>query len=912
MPNFELHADYDKDGIVSMSAQEYSLRSSRYGAILVPNLDIENRRLPTRPSAGPLRNRDFINNRSIRNDDDRYNIIIKVTQPLQANTDIFLRCSRFVAERIILFDAQGHVVARRPGFNDCFILPQLNQAGNYHFKIIVRSIPGGAFDRITTLSLNYTAGRVNESLFNLEIVSFGRGARMVIHDIGKFSIAPFLLMDSILPVKKLYITRSDWNTATLTEVRALSRAWGIPLIEVPSRMTDHDIWHQDQYQHSFIQGAQNNTQELILHLPRMRMNTFSFSARQQNLASFVNNYFASDDIGLFTELWTRNFEVQSTTGRTELLNFLETNNLINNLELVDDLLDLINDWGDEASAAWQEISYTSWYDRRVNLRRCIQRLVTTMNASLRMRRSRVRNIRDTIDQKEIEINRYSRYTIGAGLSININNTWVPLSRATTTSLFAKIDQLHDSANYGGNIESTPPITGAPLGKIIIGNITRPNGAEFVDRDLLKILAFQRKQPIVEINTTWLRVGHVDEVISVVPVMPGDTHFSFFNASPRVAMTLLQKAATKYISGLPANHILQTRPERFYRTTLDSRLMMAGNHPVTRMFRGHAWYQDESIEDLPKAFVHLAFEYQGINAHNGIPLADNASNIGINIENGRGLYPADISVLDMMHAEKDRNNQSCNQFIDRTFVQNVRNQINGQFTGKKIFEIPVLFDRVRSTQAWGRNHDSFQVSSISPDMANLQYVNGKLLIPRPYGPRMRYQDAIEIIRETLREFNMPETVARVSRNLIARYQLNRGIYWVEKCNPISWNVNGTRFTYGGIKNQADVIQLFKDSFPGATPRQLQQHIINPNSRSFNGAGILRQNINRFVIVDEMVDLFELFTIAVCEQANVQPHFVDTWYYHVLEGQVHCGTNVLRDTRRAHRLPKFWNTPDVVFR
>ena len=34
MPNFELHADYNRDGIINLNSAEYNLRNSLPGAIL--------------------------------------------------------------------------------------------------------------------------------------------------------------------------------------------------------------------------------------------------------------------------------------------------------------------------------------------------------------------------------------------------------------------------------------------------------------------------------------------------------------------------------------------------------------------------------------------------------------------------------------------------------------------------------------------------------------------------------------------------------------------------------------------------------------------------------------------------------------------------------------------------------------
>jgi hypothetical protein len=44
--------------------------------------------------------------------------------------------------------------------------------------------------------------------------------------------------------------------------------------------------------------------------------------------------------------------------------------------------------------------------------------------------------------------------------------------------------------------------------------------------------------------------------------------------------------------------------------------------------------------------------------------------------------------------------------------------------------------------------------------------------------------------------------------------------------------------------------------------------------------------------QMVDLFEAYTQVVLEDIGLTVHWVDTWYYHVLAGEIHCGTNVKR--------------------
>ena len=76
-----------------------------------------------------------------------------------------------------------------------------------------------------------------------------------------------------------------------------------------------------------------------------------------------------------------------------------------------------------------------------------------------------------------------------------------------------------AVNYGGNIEVSGPISGFKLGKIIIGNpgSARSGGPELMDSKLYNFLKSQGVQPIVELDTQWLQVGHVDEFLQFVPV-----------------------------------------------------------------------------------------------------------------------------------------------------------------------------------------------------------------------------------------------------------------------------------------------------------------------------------------------------------------------------------------------------------
>jgi hypothetical protein len=105
-------------------------------------------------------------------------------------------------------------------------------------------------------------------------------------------------------------------------------------------------------------------------------------------------------------------------------------------------------------------------------------------------------------------------------------------------------------------------------------------------------------------------------------------------------------------------------------------------------------------------------------------------------------------------------------------------------------------------------------------------------------------------------------------------------------------------------------MFRDSFPGTDDAELERRLIAPNARRFDSSGLLREDFTRLVVADGMVDLFELWTAAVIEGTGATLHFVDTWSYHLGDGQIHCGTNVLRRPRRLGI--NVWDAPDVEFR
>ncbi len=97
-------------------------------------------------------------------------------------------------------------------------------------------------------------------------------------------------------------------------------------------------------------------------------------------------------------------------------------------------------------------------------------------------------------------------------------------------------RTHDpSLDSFGNLEVLPPYAGHPFGRLFHGNVSARNS----DPALRTFLNAQRVQgPVLELDTSWLNVGHVDEFVSFIPV-DSPRGWKMLIASPRAARAQLQ-------------------------------------------------------------------------------------------------------------------------------------------------------------------------------------------------------------------------------------------------------------------------------------------------------------------------------------------------------------------------------------
>ena len=122
-------------------------------------------------------------------------------------------------------------------------------------------------------------------------------------------------------------------------------------------------------------------------------------------------------------------------------------------------------------------------------------------------------------------------------------------------LLDRLDRLHSPANYGGNIEVSPPMSGLPDGKILTGTVTSAAVTTLLRKPALPA------QPLGSAYTGWLKVGHIDELMTFVKDPSAPQGFAICRASPRLAIAMLERLQEAQSGGVLVTRALRGKKWR---------------------------------------------------------------------------------------------------------------------------------------------------------------------------------------------------------------------------------------------------------------------------------------------------------------------------------------------------------------
>ena len=735
-----------------------------------------------------------------------------------------------------------------------------------------------------------------------------------------------------------------------------------------------DSWVQDQFAFGATIGPQG-PRTMILHFPRLRTDS-TLEVNQMNLAVFVREHFPSENVGLVDHFWERTLPIVDANGYHRTLTVSEYALLDVNMRKLKalwryyqrTLLDLQN----RADAAIGHLSWSETRRRLVTLRTELDRALQQSTGNTQWPSERRTRLRAQMEADFRAINEiYPLRGSWIGISLGPSSLarqlsppagrpqiggplrgfeYIYLTHERVDQLFERLRTTVADANYGGNVMASPPTPSAPLGKVFAGNadirppptlaeqLSAPSGGpqappaaplgDSMDPQLIRFFDHQ-PQPLVSVDVRWLRVGHVDEVLNFIPDTRRTGHsFVAFRASGALARRILLAALEKHRSGLPSGSGPAPGSGTIRRPgTYTNRLMNRGSAPLTRLLRGKLWLQERSTArdggwrpqfSPPETFITLALLHmEAAEAQSSEsttitpPFSFNELEPPPPGHLERVFHSADITVEELLYCERSSLSTSTNEELEQRYLRTLGETLERELSDTRIGQLPVIFDRVLSF-----NHDGFSTSAFTPNVVNLQVLNGHLLVPRPYGPRMRVADAISVMWMALSP-DTPEnlrfgdfaalagddlTFGVLNPLLLLRYAtdtnirragLLNGIYWVSPFSPGPIH-HGNR---GDRLSSDDLLAWFTDSILEDRPlTELTERM----SALTAPAGWIRLQIR-----EETVDLFELYMFLVAQALGLELHFIDSWYYHVSDGELHCGTNVLREVD-ASLTRAWWET------
>ena len=197
----------------------------------------------------------------------------------------------------------------------------------------------------------------------------------------------------------------------------------------------------------------------------------------------------------------------------------------------------------------------------------------------------------------------------------------------------------DTLNSLGNVEAIPPHSVAgqnfPLGRLLIGSTTGFSP----DKSLVELLSAQNLQPIVEIDTSWLSVAHVDETVSFVRANSPRGWVMLVN-DPKLARSMLEQAQSQ-------------------------------GHGSAVLFPGKLWWDNTPWT----ATVDQVLADSGVMAQSAVADVEIADQLSV-IKAATGITDADIVRVPFLHY---KNNGLSAAYQPGT--------VNGHAVGDKVFAAP---------------------------------------------------------------------------------------------------------------------------------------------------------------------------------------------------------------------------------
>ncbi|WP_413161931.1 protein-arginine deiminase family protein [Capilliphycus salinus ALCB114379] len=172
-----------------------------------------------------------------------------------------------------------------------------------------------------------------------------------------------------------------------------------------------------------------------------------------------------------------------------------------------------------------------------------------------------------------------------------------------------LDPLNQWLDWYSNLEVTPALPNYPMGRIYYGKADE----ETLHPDVVEFLKAQQVQgPPIEIDTSWLMVRHVSEIINFIPSQTGEPLLLI--VSPRSGLKLIEELAEKGYEGAAINRGLSTQTT--IRAALNNRLLVQHNlqlqrekiDPLLKKLKRELNLNDDQIIEVPVLFGYSGYAW----------------------------------------------------------------------------------------------------------------------------------------------------------------------------------------------------------------------------------------------------------------------------------------------------------------
>ncbi|MEY3866942.1 MAG: hypothetical protein RLZZ338_833 [Cyanobacteriota bacterium] len=172
-----------------------------------------------------------------------------------------------------------------------------------------------------------------------------------------------------------------------------------------------------------------------------------------------------------------------------------------------------------------------------------------------------------------------------------------------------LDLLNQSMDEFGNLQITPPLPNYPMGRVYYGN----SGTTTFNPEIIDFINAQQIQgPPVDIDTSWLLMGHVDEIINFIPSQSGKPLMLI--VSPEAGIKLLEELEKNGYSEATINRELST--ETTVKNALNNKALILHNqylqrtkiNPLIVKLKREFQLSDEQIIQVPVMFGYSGYAW----------------------------------------------------------------------------------------------------------------------------------------------------------------------------------------------------------------------------------------------------------------------------------------------------------------